>query len=103
MVEEREVQRERAIEFAKEHAIHKVFETSAKTGDQVEEVFSCAGKELFHMHEEPDEKDGNDGDEPTRDSGSAAPKKKAGAGTGGKKLNNMQGGTTKKKGKGGCC
>jgi GTPase SAR1 family protein len=47
MVEEREVQKERAIEFAKTHAIHKCFETSAKTGENVEEVFSCAGKELF--------------------------------------------------------
>lgn len=47
MEEEREVQKERAIEFAKQHAIHKVFETSAKTGDNVEEVFSCAAKELF--------------------------------------------------------
>ena len=47
MVEEREVTKERAIEFAKLHAIHKVFETSAKTGENVEEVFSCAGKELF--------------------------------------------------------
>ena len=47
MDEEREVQKERAIEFAKQHAIHKVFETSAKTGDNVEEVFSCAAKELF--------------------------------------------------------
>ena len=57
MVEEREVQKERAIEFARQHAIHKVFETSAKTGDNVEEVFSCAGKELFQQTEkdEPDE------------------------------------------------
>ena len=47
MLEEREVQKERAIDFAKMHAIHKVFETSAKTGDNVEEVFSCAAKELF--------------------------------------------------------
>ena len=59
MVEEREVTKERAIEFAKQHAIHKVFETSAKTGDNVEEVFSCAGKELFSQTEkdEPDEDD----------------------------------------------
>ena len=47
MEEEREVTKDRAIEFAKQHAIHKVFETSAKTGDMVEEVFSCAAKELF--------------------------------------------------------
>ena len=41
------MQFDRAIEFAKEHNIHKVFETSAKTGTNVEDVFSCAGKELF--------------------------------------------------------
>ena len=54
MEEEREVQKERAIEFAKQHAIHKVFETSAKTGDMVEEVFSCAAKELFLQTEKED-------------------------------------------------
>ena len=47
MEEQREVQFDRAIEFAKNHNIHKVFETSAKTGSNVEDVFSCAGKELF--------------------------------------------------------
>jgi len=38
---------DRAIDFAKSHGIHKVFETSAMTGFNVEDVFSCAGKELF--------------------------------------------------------
>ena len=47
MGDQREVQFDRAIEFAKSHQIHKVFETSAKTGSNVEDVFSCAGKELF--------------------------------------------------------
>lgn len=47
MEDQREVQFDRAIEFAKEHNIHKVFETSAKTGNNVEDVFSIAGKELF--------------------------------------------------------
>jgi len=47
MEDQREVQFDRAIEFAKGHNIHKVFETSAKTGNNVEDVFSCAGKELF--------------------------------------------------------
>ena len=47
MEDQREVQFDRAIEFAKSHNIHKVFETSAKTGHNVEDVFSCAGKELF--------------------------------------------------------
>ena len=27
--------------------VHKCFETSAKTGDTVEELFTCAGKELY--------------------------------------------------------
>ena len=35
MEEEREVKKEFAIEFAKIHTIHKVFETSAKTGQNV--------------------------------------------------------------------
>ena len=51
MEEQREVQFERAIEFAKSHGIHKVFETSAKTGNNVEDVFSCSGKELFEQTE----------------------------------------------------
>ena len=46
--EQREITFDRAIEFAKSNGIHKCFETSAKTGMNVEEVFSCAGKELFH-------------------------------------------------------
>ena len=44
----REVQFDRAVEFAKQNGIHKCFETSAKTGQNVEEVFSCAGKELYN-------------------------------------------------------
>lgn len=35
------------MEFAKSQGIHKCFETSARTGQNVEEVFSCAGKELY--------------------------------------------------------
>lgn len=46
--ESREVLFERALEFAKAHNIHKVFETSAKTGNNVEEVFACVGKELYY-------------------------------------------------------
>ena len=51
MKDQREVQFDRAIEFAKSHNIHKVFETSALDGSMVEEVFSCAGKELFQQTE----------------------------------------------------
>ena len=43
----REVQFDMAIEFARQNNIHKCFETSAKTGQNVEEVFSCSGKELY--------------------------------------------------------
>ena len=35
------------MEFAKSNGIHKCFETSAKTGKSVEEVFSVAGKNIF--------------------------------------------------------
>ena len=49
--DKREVTKERAIAFAKERKIHKVFETSAKTGDNVEDVFSCAAREIF-LHNE---------------------------------------------------
>lgn len=45
--QKREITYERAVEFAKAHNIHKVFETSAKTGSNVEEVFACVGKELY--------------------------------------------------------
>ena len=44
MEDQREVPFERAVAFAKEHGILKVFETSAKTGAKVEDVFSIAGK-----------------------------------------------------------
>jgi GTPase SAR1 family protein len=46
--DQREITFDRAVDFAKSNGIHKCFETSAKTGMNVEEVFSCAGKELFH-------------------------------------------------------
>lgn len=57
MEDQREVQFDRAIEFAKSHNIAKVFETSAKTGNNVEDVFSCAGKELFLQTEKEAEND----------------------------------------------
>ena len=45
--EEREITFDRAIEFAKAHKISKCFETSAKTGNNVEDVFACAIKEVY--------------------------------------------------------
>ena len=50
----REVTKERALEFAREHNIHKVFETSAMTGNNVEEVFSCAAREIFTQTNDED-------------------------------------------------
>lgn len=44
---QREVTFERAIDFAKKNGIHKCFETSAKTGSSVEELFSCASKDIL--------------------------------------------------------
>ena len=49
MSEQREISFERAIEFAKKNGIHKCFETSAKTGASVEDLFSCAGKNLYQQ------------------------------------------------------
>lgn len=45
--EYREVPREKAVNFCREQGIQRFFETSAKTGDCVEEVFSLAARELF--------------------------------------------------------
>ena len=55
--DKREVSKDRAIAFAKERKIHKVFETSAKTGDNVEDVFSCAAREIFLHNEKGDNSD----------------------------------------------
>jgi len=46
------VTRERAMEFCKQYSIDKFFETSAKTGNNVEEVFSIASKELYVQSKE---------------------------------------------------
>jgi len=45
--DEREVTREKAVAFCREQGITRFFETSAKTGDCVEEVFSLSARELF--------------------------------------------------------
>ena len=64
--DEREVTKERAIEFCKQYNIDMFFETSAKTGLNVEEVFSLAAKELYTQAKEQEEeetRDVNDGEE----------------------------------------
>ena len=43
----REVTFERAVEMARQNKIHRVFETSAKTGYNVEDVFVNVAKELY--------------------------------------------------------
>ena len=50
--DDREVTKERALEFCQQYSIDKFFETSAKTGDNVEEVFSLAAKELYEQSKE---------------------------------------------------
>ena len=44
----REVTFDRALQFAKDNRIHKCFETSAKTGHNVEEIFTCAAKDAYY-------------------------------------------------------
>ena len=50
--DEREVSREKAVTFCRQYGIEKFFETSAKTGECVEEVFSLASRELFLQSKE---------------------------------------------------
>ena len=50
--EDREVFRDRATEFCQQYHIDRFFETSAKTGNNVEEVFSLAAKELYLQQKE---------------------------------------------------
>ncbi len=48
--EKREVKLEDAQKWASENGVHRVFESSAKSGFNVDEIFSLAGKELFYIH-----------------------------------------------------
>ncbi len=44
-----------AVEYCKVNKIDKFFETSAKTGRNVEDVFSLAAKELYKIKKANDE------------------------------------------------
>ena len=52
LADQREVTYERAVEMAKANKISRVFETSAKTGHNVEEVFANVAKELYQQEKE---------------------------------------------------
>ncbi len=82
--DQREVPKDRAIEFAKANKIDKVFETSAKTGSNVEEVFALAGKEMYFQQKNQ------------QDDSSPTPKPKP------ININNGKKGTKAKKNGGGC-
>ena len=91
--EEREITFDRAIEFARAHKISKVFETSAKTGNNVEDVFACAIKEIHKTTVKEEEEVAA----PTSGKKMKEGKSSAPAGT---KLTGDGGKTEKKKG---CC
>ena len=52
--DKREVQKIQAEEYCKLNKIDKFYETSAKTGSNVENVFSLAAKELYFAKKEAD-------------------------------------------------
>mmetsp|Transcript_24538 Transcript_24538/g.38057 ORF Transcript_24538/g.38057 Transcript_24538/m.38057 type:complete len:184 (+) Transcript_24538:152-703(+) len=57
LTDKRVIDFDRAMKFALENNIHMCFETSAKTGDKVEKVFSVATKLLFEHAEAEDQKE----------------------------------------------
>ena len=50
--DQREVQKQAAVDYCKANKIDKFFETSALTGFNVEDVFSLAAKELYNAKKE---------------------------------------------------
>ena len=44
---ERQLEKQVALDFCRANKIEKFFETSAKTGQNVEEVFSLCAKEMY--------------------------------------------------------
>lgn len=73
-MEEREVSREKAEEYIKEVGIDRYFETSAKTGMNITEIFSIAARELYLSSKEDMERQAKAG----VSLGTKEPKKKKG-------------------------
>lgn len=84
----RQVTRDRAIEFQKNNKIDAFFETSAKTGTNVEEVFALAAKQLYSIHKRDNTPQKPLDEPPTQDEIKKLEKKK----------HNSKGEPTKKKG-----
>ena len=56
----RQVLKANAVEYCSNNKIDKFFETSAKTGRNVEDVFSLAAKELYKIKKASDEAKGEE-------------------------------------------
>ena len=104
MEQDREITQEMAMEFAQQNGISQFFETSAKIGFNVEESFSCIGKELYLQVKKEQEKN------KIQQSNPMSPEGQVGKGGKGKvdplaiSLNSgekIEGGSSKKKS--GCC
>lgn len=91
MEDQREVTLQRATDFASEQKLHKVFETSAKTGFNVEEVFATVAKELYLQVKIEAEREAQEEKKPV----SKPPGDKVTIGDGGKDKKPVK--------KGGCC
>jgi len=96
----REVNFDRAVEFARQNSIHKCFETSAKTGQNVEEVFSCGGKELYSqvVREQAEQAEQVKNPTPKRAGSNGRPGAASGAAGSGKVTLRQNGGVVKKEG-----
>ena len=86
-----------AIEYCKANKIDKFFETSAKTGTNVEDTFALAAKELYQIKKASDESKAENVDEKNLASIANSKKGNAKKET---KLSSKQSSTEKK---GGCC
>mmetsp|Transcript_11085 Transcript_11085/g.16866 ORF Transcript_11085/g.16866 Transcript_11085/m.16866 type:complete len:120 (-) Transcript_11085:21-380(-) len=100
MAEKREVSQERVEQFKREKGIMFSFETSAKTGENIEEVFVTASKILFTQFKDKIAEMKEEAIKKRKDKKARQQERAAGA-QGGTTLRGLQGGEEKKKGK--CC